>query len=356
MRKLASIQQILDIQPIEGADSIEAALILGWQVVVQKGQFQVGDLVVYCEIDSILPEREEFEFLRKVGFRIKTIKLRGQISQGICFPLSILEGFIKHPRLSSILYFQSKGFDLTSILGIKKYDSPEVSVKGQGMQVGLSGGLFPSYIPKTDETRIQSTPSLLQKFNRALCYITTKIDGTSATFAIKGGLPWLKKFFPGKISICSRNTIRKKDLPNIYWEMAKKYNIIGILKKYGNIAIQGEIAGPGIQKNKLGLEEKQLFVFDVYDIKKKKYYNYFELDYFCSQNNLQMVPVEDSNFNLTNRTIPELLDLAKGFYPNGHVKEGIVLRTILSFGWGRMSFKVINQDFLFKEESCHGSK
>jgi len=114
LRKLASIQKIRALTPIEGADAIEMATVLGWQLVVKKGEFQAGGLCVYCEIDSILPARPEFEFLKPRGMRIKTIRLRGQISQGICFPLSIL------PEGSPI----EEGADVTEILGIAKWEMP----------------------------------------------------------------------------------------------------------------------------------------------------------------------------------------------------------------------------------------
>lgn len=95
MRKLATIREIKDIQPIEGADRIEVATVDGWQVVIKKGEFKVGDKIIYIEIDSIVPEREEFEFLRDRKFRVRTIKLRKQISQGLIMPLSILGNYGK---------------------------------------------------------------------------------------------------------------------------------------------------------------------------------------------------------------------------------------------------------------------
>lgn len=152
MRKLASIQKIKDVQPIQGADTIEVASVLGWKVVVKKGEFQVGNLMVYCEIDSILPEKPEFEFLRNKNFRIRTIRLRGQVSQGICFPLSVL------PTNFEI----EEGKECTEVLEIIKYEPP--------IPASLSGivkGTFPSFIPKTDETRVQVLQELLQG-NRVL--------------------------------------------------------------------------------------------------------------------------------------------------------------------------------------------
>jgi len=139
MRKLASIQRIKNLEPIAGADAIEKATVLGWQLVVKKGEFAIGDLCVYCEIDSRLPDRPEFEFLKARGMRIRTVRLRGQISQGICFPLSIL------PVYTDV----QEDTDVTELLDITKYEPP---IPAQ--LAGVAKGLFPSFIPKTDETRV----------------------------------------------------------------------------------------------------------------------------------------------------------------------------------------------------------
>jgi hypothetical protein len=195
MRKLASIQRIISINEIKDAQNIETATILGWQVVVKKNEFKESDLVVYCEIDSVLPDKPEFEFLRERKFRIKTIKLRGKISQGICFPLSIL------PEKTKI----SEDKDVTEILGITKFE-PYQEQQRLARQTGKirypdcmpqfvqrfihkfkffrnyyrenSGQkTFPSLIPKTDETRVQVLQPLLTKYKGIKCYITEKVDG-----------------------------------------------------------------------------------------------------------------------------------------------------------------------------------
>ena len=139
MRKLASIQRIKALEPIPDADSIEKATVLGWQLVVKKGEFQVGDLCVYCEVDCLLPDRPEFEFLKNRGSRIRTIRLRGQVSQGICFPLSIL------PAGTPI----EEDLEVTELLDIVKFEPPIPACLA-----GIQKGEFPSFIPKTDETRV----------------------------------------------------------------------------------------------------------------------------------------------------------------------------------------------------------
>ena len=191
MRKLASIQTVNTVEPIPNADAIERIRVLGWWIVAKKGEHQPGDKIVYCEIDSLLPERPEFEFLRAssfkpahddlpAGFRIKTVKLRGQVSQGICFPLSILP--VGSPT--------DEGADVTELLGVKKWEPP--------VPVGMGGkvkGGFPGFLPKTDETRVQVLEGVIQRNQGKTFSITEKLDGTSFTAFLR----------QGEFGICSRN-------------------------------------------------------------------------------------------------------------------------------------------------------
>ena len=184
IRKLATIRRINEIRQIEGADNIELAIVDGWQVVVAKNvEHKVGDFIVYCEIDSFLPIKEEFEFLRKSsyrksseaeGFRLRTAKMRGQISQGLILPISVLGSEIS----------LEEGMDVTELLGIIKYEPPipaELSGKVKGM--------FPSFISKTDEIRAQNIPNEYKTYieSNDNFYITEKLDGSSATFYINNG-------------------------------------------------------------------------------------------------------------------------------------------------------------------------
>lgn len=213
MRKLASIQRIADIQPIPNADKIELLKINGWSVVAQKGLYEVGDFCVYFEIDSVLP-LEHFPELEKVNGRIKTIRLRGQLSQGYCVPIS---------RLLEIVDIQSKlfeGLDVSFPLGVEKYEPPITFKDGE------CKGNFPSHIlPKTDEDRIQSNPDYLERMANLPWVATVKYDGSSATFG----------FDEGEFFACSRN-LMKKDGDNVFWNMARKYNIM-------EIEIGGYLAG-----------------------------------------------------------------------------------------------------------------
>ena len=97
-RKLVSIQVVERVAPIEGADQIEQARVMGWTVVVKKGEFSPGDRCVFFEIDSVLPDGAPWaEFMRPRGFRVRTLKLRGVLSQGLALPVSILDGEVPEP-------------------------------------------------------------------------------------------------------------------------------------------------------------------------------------------------------------------------------------------------------------------
>src|SRR4051812_30954836 len=247
MRKLASIQTVNAVEPIPGADAIEKIRVLGWWVVVKKGEHKPGDKLVYCEIDSLLPERPEFEFLRAnsfkpaqidpagatvlpAGFRIKTVRLRGQVSQGICSPLSLLP-----PGAPT-----DEGADVTEALGILKWEPP--------LPVGMGGkvkGPFPGFLPKTDETRVQVLEPVLERNRGKLFYVTEKLDGTSFTAFIR----------QGEFGICSRNLwMDEADESNVLVRVSKGMRLEEKLKaareRLGiDLAIQAEVIGPGIQKN-----------------------------------------------------------------------------------------------------------
>lgn len=342
MRKLATIQKIKDITPIENADNLELAKILGWQVVIPKNTYKPGEYVIYFEIDSLLPDETKYEFLKKSSWnktfnkiRIKTIRLRGCLSQGLIMSTK--------SYLDINFDVLSEGDDLSDLLGVEKYEPPvPVSLAGESRS-------FSWPITKTDETRIQQDPEgFVSSMKEKEFYITVKLDGTSASF-IKT---------EDSFHVCSRNLSMKEKEGNKYWEICKKYSIREKLEKYFEetgvaLSIQGEIVGPGIQKNPLNLSEHELYVFNLVNTNHNKKISYDEMIEICNSFNLKAVPIIMRGQNFNFRNMEELLDFAefkyKEFFPTAHANqeaEGIVVRTFDN----EISFKVINNTFLLKEK------
>lgn len=343
-RKLASIQRILNLEPILNADAIEKATILGWQLVVKKGDFKVGDQCIYCEIDSVMPEKPEFEFLRPRKFRIRTIRLRGVLSQGIALPLSLLPAGD---------YTDDQ--DVTETMGIILFQAPiPENLKG------LVKGSFPSFMPKTDETRVQVLQGVLDRHKGVQCYVTEKIDGTSVTYYLKDG----------EFGVCSRNLELLETDNNLYWKMARRMDIESKLRAYGkNLAIQGEIYGNGIAKNPLKVEGNDIRFFNVFDIDKFTYHNYNDFVLTMAQLGLTTVPILRTNFILHN-DINDYVEMAtdKSVINPKVWAEGIVIRplreivslemslrvlyrsSLTGFNNGRLTFKVVNPEYLLLNE------
>jgi RNA ligase (TIGR02306 family) len=341
-RKLASIRKISDIQEIPGADMIELVIVDGWKVVVAKNVgHKVGDLVVYCEIDSFLPIKKEFEFLRKSsykkmsddseGFRLRTIKLRGQVSQGLILPLDVL---LPTGVSSDDVY---EGLDVTGTLNIKKYEPP--------IPAELAGkvkGLFPSFIQKTDEERIQNLSDEYESFKNSdkEFYVTEKLDGSSATFYYNNG----------EFGVCSRNLELLETEGNTFWKVARKMKLEEKLSKLGlNISIQGELIGEGIQGNPYKIKGHTVRFFNVFDIDNHQRMSYGTLnEIIVDKLGLQTVPVTAvPGFKLPN-SIDELLKMAeaKSVMNDKAEREGIVIRSRDN----EISFKVISNKFLLKEK------
>lgn len=336
---LASVQKVIDVQNIENADNLELVKVLGWRVVHKKGEFKPGDLCIYIEIDTIVPELPEFEFLRNKNFRIKTIKLRGELSQGILFPTAILN--------DKINYNIYEGLDVTDVLNIKKYEKPLPQQLG-----GICRTTFPSkYLSMTDEIKIQSIPFLIEEIKGMNVYSSIKMDGSSATYLNKDT----------DVHICSRRLSledNEENSENTFVRMFRKYNLREKLLSLGNFAIQGEVCGPGIQKNRIGLKEHDFFVFDIFDIDNQVYLGLEDMLKFSNDLGLKTVPILDV-FDF-NHTLDELLEMAKGNYDGtNNRREGIVIRSVRYttlrslFGetiHSRVSFKVLNNDYLLKDE------
>ncbi|MBX2877884.1 MAG: RNA ligase (ATP) [Saprospiraceae bacterium] len=328
MRQLASIQRIRKLEPIAGADAIVKASVLGWDVVVKKGEFQAGDLCVYCEIDSLLPDKPAFAFLQAYGMRIRTVRLRGQISQGICFPLSVLPDGVE----------PVEGKEVTEALGVRKYEPPMPA-----NLAGIAKGPFPAWFPKTDETRVQILQDRLDAFHGKACYVTEKLDGSSATYY------WRDSEF----GVCSRNLELLPDPKNSLWKFAEKTELAKKLSALDrDIALQGEIVGEGIQGNKYGIKGQTVYFFNAFDIQNYSYLGFQEFQALLSTMGLESVPVLERNYALTNK-IAELVQLSIGKSVLKPVRrEGLVIRPLEEQrdAAGRVSFKVINPEFLLKYE------
>jgi RNA ligase (TIGR02306 family) len=337
-RKLATIRKISDLKSIEGADNIELAIVDGWQVVVAKNvEHKVGDFIVYCEIDSFLPIKEEFEFLRKSsyrksseaeGFRLRTAKMRGQISQGLILPISVLGSEIS----------LEEGMDVTEMLGIVKYEtpiSPELS--------GLAKGMFPSFISKTDEIRVQNIPNEYKTYieSNDNFYITEKLDGSSATFYINNG----------EFGVCSRNLELLETEGNTFWKVARELDLENKMKaKNKNFAIQGELIGEGIQGNPYKIKGHTVRFFTAFDIDAHKRFNYAEFAMFMARNELEVAPLLSIRAGTDlPKTIDELLKFAEGksSLNDKTEMEGIVIRTSDNV----ISFKAISNKFLLKDKN-----
>jgi RNA ligase (TIGR02306 family) len=342
MRKLASIQRIKEILPIEGADAIELAIVNGWKVVVAKNVgHKVDDLVIYCEIDSFLPIKEEFEFLRKSsykkmsdgteGFRLKTVKFRGQISQGLILPISVL-----NPPDTNIYVHPFEGLDVTEMLDIVKYEPPVPAALA-----GKVKGLFPSFIPKTDDERIQNLSDQILNWkseNPEGFYVSEKLDGSSATFYYRNG----------EFGVCSRNLELLETEDNTFWRVARSIDLENKMKSLGyNVSFQGELVGEGIQGNPYKIKGQKVFFFNVFNIDK---YEYLDLNQFVNTIHglgLDTVPKLETNYELPN-SVDEILKYADGkSYLNPNFdREGVVIRSIDR----KISFKSISNKFLLNEK------
>lgn len=346
MRKLASVQRIYKIEPIEGADRIELAHVLGWQCVVPKGQFTEMDLCVYFEIDSFLPVAPEFEFLRQSykkndlngeGFLLKTKIFKKKISQGL---IMRLEDVLPAEKVveNSVL-----GKDLTLEIGVREWKVQEMA-SGSGTVIG---GL-PAEVKKTDETRIQTCPELLKEFADKEYYITTKMDGSSHSICIDS---------MGNFHVTSHNCELKDDGKSPFYEFVKKHELEQLLrlvaeKRYSanSITVQGEWCGPGVQKNRLKLQIPNWYVFTV-DINGERQ-DWSTICYIANYLDVHTVPLEEIGNDLTTKysSVDDLLKRADGKYPNGGPQEGIVIRPttpVYSDLLGAdLSMKVINNKYL----------
>ncbi len=379
MRKLVTIRKIDNILPITNADAIEVAVIGGWNVVVKKGDFRPSELCVYFELDSFLPDgnsawqflvdKQSCTFEGRKGHRLRTIKLRGVLSQGFIVPIDscdVVKSAIAFERAkwgnSEFIGredFDIHSLDFSEVLGVVKW---EAAIPAE--LAGQVEGSFPTFIPKTDQERCQNIIPLIFESNVDSQYeVSMKLDGTSCTIYHKDG----------KFGVCSRNwelKINDENKNNTLVRIAHDTLLNAELPKMGNFAIQGELMGPGIQGNRECLKMHQLFIFDVYDIDKQQYLTPSERANFVNAlqaltangcGRLWHVPVLGEHRIFTTdtlsslartllsrdiTTIDQLLQFAEGQSLSHTVREGLVFKRVD----GKFSFKVISNRFLLSEK------
>ena len=341
MRKLASVRRVSEIQPIPGADAIVCATVDGWKVVVKKDEFIPGDLAVYFEVDSWIPNliapflskgKEPKEFNGIKGERLRTVKLRGQLSQGLLVHL----GAIDIPWKNE---YKEDGYDLTEVLGIQKYEPP---VSAQ--LAGIVRGAWPSWIPKTDEERIQNLVNEWNDISNDCYEVTEKLEGSSMTVAM----------IEDEFIVCSRNLNLEESATNSFWEQAHRYNIKQKLidAQISNIAIQGELVGEGVQGNHYDLKGRDFYVFAMYNIETGSYVSPSERRYLCELFGLKHVPVINEAYYITgafdnNRTVEDVLTSADGYsmINASKLREGLVFKSLSN---DTNHWKAVSNEYLLK--------
>jgi RNA ligase (TIGR02306 family) len=354
-RKLATIRKVLNINEIPGADSIEVAVVDSWNVVVRKGEVTVGSLVVYFEIDSWIPTSLA-PFLSKgipkkyneiEGEKLRTIKLKGQISQGLIINISEIINLV--PDFKSKVPEIIEGLDVSDVLGITKWEL--VSSIGNFH----TKGSFPSFVNKTDQERLQNLTKNLDEIKTSMWEVTEKYDGTSLTAYVCN---------VGKIDeqegVCSRNLDLKKEIIepngtvsiNSYWEIVIRDKLLEKIKESGlNIALQGELIGPKIGPNIYKLTGRNFYLFDIYNIDKGIYFSPEERQKFCEKYDIKHVPVLFNNYEISQETtIKDLLKFAEGksILNVKTEREGLVFKNIVQKDCSINSFKVISNNYLIK--------
>ncbi len=326
------------VRPIAGADNIEAVGVLGWECVAKKGEFREGDPCVYFEIDSLLPEECRYEFLRKSSFKpdlgkfkLRTVRLRKQLSQGLALPVGLF------PEATGL----PVGSDLTALLGVEQYEPP--------IPTYIAGDTrtFRWSIPKTDEIRVQQDDEhrFLEALSGKPYYISLKLDGTSCTFIIDPK--------DGEFHACGRNYSYKQTPAHAFWKVNDRYRIkAGLESLGGTLALQGEIVGPGIQCNRLGLKEVDFHVFTIVNTATRTRLPLDEALAAATALGVPFVPVLERGDSFS-YSMADLLEKAKGRYRDhfpgakeAQNREGIVVRSLC----GSISFKAINNEFLLDEQ------
>ena len=326
MRKLASVQRVLEKKSIVGADLIEAYRVNGWWVVDKKDAHEVGDLVVYCEVDSWIPHtlapfltkpgHYPREYLGVEGERLRTVKLKGQLSQGLLLPL--------------VEDNSEEGQDFSEILGITKWEDTRYMANMDAR------GNFPDFIPKTDQERVQNLDRTLEKYFGQSFEVTVKRDGSSLTAFVNGE----------ESGVCSRNVNLKETEDSAFWAAANSLSLIPkILSTGRNLALQGELMSQKIQGNYEKVQGIEWNCFDIYDIDTQAYLLPKERRELCKQLRIPHIKVVEEDFVLCHN-VDQLLEVAEGPGVNPGVKrEGLVFKQ----NNGQFSFKAISNEYLFRK-------
>lgn len=371
-RALATIEEIGALDPIPGADIIEVASVRGWKVVVQKGDYEVGDKIVYFEIDSALPlDDPGFSFLFPKGAReidgkpyhiLKTIRLRGQNSQGLVQPI---KNFASIASLGEL----KVGTDVTVPLGVIKYEKPVSTELG-----GTHKGDFPtSIVRKTDSERVQNlTDSILQQMSKCAWIATEKIDGSSTTFINE----------PKGLRVCSRNlellAPREAIIESFWWTLFDSFGLYWLSRKFNfrgprsadqlssqwkiaqeldlaNIIpkgwiVQAELYGEGIQQNRLGVKGHHLAIFDVFDSQRES----VPMSKWPLELTAYAAPIHTLSFPLSVSEALAQVDGLKSKISPQRLTEGLVWHSVDGVCFpelgNRPTFKAISNKYLLKEK------
>lgn len=324
---MATVRIIDSIFPIPDADSIECAVIGGWKVVTKKGEYRPGDLAVYCEIDSWIPTElapflskgEPKEYNGVKGERLRTVRLRKQLSQGLLLPYSVVGSF------------WGEGDDVSELLNIQKWEAP---INPQ--LAGQVKGNFPTAIPKTNQERVQNLKRDLPSLDGELFEVTEKLEGSSMTCYL----------IDGEFGVCSRNMDLKPDENNTFWKVAIEQSIENKMRTLasGDFAIQGELIGPGIQGNIYKLNKHVFRVFDIYDIAAGEYVLPETRQHLVGEMALPHAPIIGTLALQAN--MDYLLETAEGksLLNDTQEREGLVYKSMTR----PYSFKAISNKYLLK--------
>ncbi len=364
-RKLASVVMISSVSPIPDADRLEVVEMegKGWRVVTAKGEFRPGDLAIYFEIDSYLPaDDERYAFLRerclrkfvskggsllREGLRIKTVKLRGVVSQGLVMPVA------KFPELADGGTPLEVGRDVTADLRVDHFDEVAEAMRPAAGGIGADDamGPFPGFIPKTDEERIQNLAEYFTTMRGRIFEVTEKNDGTSVTMfyapSMDGGNPF---------GVCTRNQRLKPPADGadgaLPWRVALKCDAEKAIRaacgqKGAELAFQGELVGPGVNANRDFYRDWEWHVFRIWDISAGAFIPPGEARSICAQFGLQYVPVIAEAMDVFAK-FPDtdaLLAFAEGKTARGNEREGLVFKTVDA---PYVSFKAVSNRYLLK--------